>query len=73
MLVRSAVFAAILACTAPAYAQPHEPAPELPALAVNGQMQDAQIAAAVGAWFADLQQQGAFNGSVLVARGGSHL
>lgn len=72
MPLRSAIFAVVLACAAPAHAQ-HGPTPELPPPNVNGQMQDAQIAAGLGPWLADLQRQDMFNGTVLVARNGEPI
>lgn len=59
---------------APAQAQ-HDgpPRPELPPLALNAQMTDAEIGSALGPWLADLNRAGVFNGAVLVARNGQEI
>lgn len=70
MTLRSVILVALFAvCAMPARAQ-DERLPALTPPSVNAQSTDAQIAAGLGAWFADLQRQGAFNGSALVARDG---
>ena len=67
-----AVAAALAA--APASAQDDgPPRPELPPLALNGQMSDAEISAALDPWLAQLNQDGVFNGGLLVARDGGDI
>jgi CubicO group peptidase (beta-lactamase class C family) len=49
------------------------PRPQLPALALNAQMSDAQIGAALDPWLAGLQRDDVFNGALLVARNGQEI
>jgi len=49
------------------------PRPQLPPLAVNSQMTDPQIGAALDPWLAGLQRADVFNGAVLVARDGREI
>lgn len=49
------------------------PRPQLPPLALNGQMTDAQIGAALDPWLAGLQRDGVFSGAFLVARSGQEI
>ena len=59
---------ALLLAAAPALAQPEEPPPQLPPLALSRTSSDAEIAERLDAWLAALNQEGRFNGAVLVAR-----
>jgi len=74
MSVKSAALAlaASLFCGAAA-AQDGPPPPQLPPLALTPQSADAEIGARLDPWLADLQQQGVFNGAVLVARNGVEI
>lgn len=49
------------------------PRPQLPPLALNAQMTDAQIGAALDPWLAGLSRDHVFNGAVLVARDGREI
>ncbi|MEZ5957106.1 MAG: serine hydrolase domain-containing protein [Hyphomonadaceae bacterium] len=49
------------------------PRPQLPPLALNAQMTDAQIGAALDPWLAGLQRDGVFSGVLLVARDGGEI
>jgi len=67
-----ALAAALIA--APAAAQDDgPPRPQLPPLALNAQMTDAQIGAALDPWLAALNRDGVFNGALLVARNGQEI
>ncbi|MGE0047121.1 MAG: serine hydrolase domain-containing protein [Hyphomonadaceae bacterium] len=59
----------------PALAQPEDgpPRPQLPPLALNAQMSDAEIGAALDPWLAGLSRDGVFNGALLVARNGQEI
>jgi len=58
----------------PALAQPEgPPRPELPPIALNAQMSDAEIGAALEPWLASLSRDGVFSGAVLVARNGQEI
>ena len=60
--------------TGPALAQREgPPRPQLPPLALNGRMTDAQIGAALDPWLAGLSRGHVFNGAVLVARNGREI
>ncbi|MEQ1812148.1 MAG: serine hydrolase domain-containing protein [Terricaulis sp.] len=63
---------AILAAPAAAQ-QDGSPRPQLPPLALNAQMTDAQIGAALDPWLAGLQRDDVFNGAFLVARNGQEI
>ena len=63
---------AILAAPAAAQ-QDGPPRPQLPPLALNAQMTDAQIGAALDPWLAGLQRDDVFNGAFLVARNGQEI
>ena len=59
---------------APAAAQQDgPPRMELPPLALNGQMTDAQIGAALDPWLTGMNRDGVFNGAILVARSGQEI
>ncbi|MEZ5960141.1 MAG: serine hydrolase domain-containing protein [Hyphomonadaceae bacterium] len=49
------------------------PRPDLPPLALNPQMTDAQIGSVLDPWLAGLQRDGVFNGVLLVARNGGEI
>ncbi len=49
------------------------PRPQLPPLALNAQMSDAEIGAALDPWLAGLQSADVFNGAFLVARDGQEI
>lgn len=66
------VFAVALLLGTPAGAQ-HGPPPALAPPAVRASMSDAGIAAALDPWFSGLQQDGTFNGTVVVARDGREI
>ncbi|MCA8887056.1 MAG: beta-lactamase family protein [Hyphomonadaceae bacterium] len=60
--------------TLPAAAQEDgPPRPQLPPLALNAQMTNAEIGAALDPWLAGLQRDGVFNGALLVARDGREI
>ncbi len=75
MTSKFAALALVLAfVAAPAIAQDDgPPPPQLPPLALNAQMSDAQIGAALDPWLADLQRTDVLNGAVLVARDGREI
>lgn len=59
----------------PAWGQDEDgpPRPQLPPLALNAQMTDAEIGAALDPWLAGLRREGVFNGALLVARDGREI
>jgi D-alanyl-D-alanine carboxypeptidase len=61
--------------TAPSAAQPDDGRPriELPAIALNGRMSDAEIDATLDPWLQGLNRDGVFNGAMLVARNGQQI
>lgn len=70
----AALVLALGLATGPAWAQ-HDgpPRPQLPPLALNGQMTDGEIGAALDPWLAGLNRDGVFNGAVMVARNGQPI
>ncbi len=78
-MARILAFAAAAAVffAAPAQAQsdhhPQRPSIDLGAPAINGQMSDAELSAALGSWLADLAARGVFSGVVLLARDGREV
>lgn len=62
-----------LAATPALAQQDGPPRPTLPPLALNGQMTDPQIGAALDPWLAGLSRDGVFSGAVLVARDGREI
>jgi CubicO group peptidase (beta-lactamase class C family) len=68
-----ALSAALLAGAASAQPDDGPPRPDLPPLALNGQMTDAEIGAALDPWLAGLNRDGIFNGVLLVARDGREI
>lgn len=75
MSLRTVVFAvsAMLLAVGPARAQPGEPLPQLPPLALSTSSTDVEIAVRLDAWLSDLNRDGAFSGAVLVARDGREI
>lgn len=74
LAVKSAALALAAALLAgPVAAQDGPPPPQLPPLELSRQSSDAEIAARLDPWLAGLNQQGVFNGAVLVARNGAEI
>ena len=71
--VALALAAAVLLAAAPAQAQPDEPLPQLPSVALSPSMSDADIARTLQTWLGGMNRDGAFNGAVLVAREGREI
>ncbi|MGD9967332.1 MAG: serine hydrolase domain-containing protein [Hyphomonadaceae bacterium] len=72
-LIYLVFFTALLAGPAAAQLEDGPPRPQLPPLAINARMSDAEIGGALDPWLQSLSREGVFNGALLVARSGQEI